>query len=73
MQHTEAIIRGASRAARGSTGTLAAPGAGKKRRGMRRHPVQERSGLHTVYGSRQPAQDIVDESDMDGKRILSAQ
>jgi hypothetical protein len=40
---------------------------------MRRHPIRRRSGLHTVYGGGQPAQDIVDESDMDGKRNLSAQ
>jgi hypothetical protein len=41
---------GASRAARGSTGTLAAHGAREERRGRRRHPSRGRSGMHTVRG-----------------------
>jgi hypothetical protein len=40
MQHVEAIS-GASRAARESTGTLAAHGAVEERRGMNKHPADE--------------------------------
>jgi hypothetical protein len=71
MQHMEATS-GASRAARGSTGTLAAHVAGEERCGMRRHPNRGRSGLHIVYGGGQPAQDVVRVSDMEGERHLSA-
>jgi hypothetical protein len=39
----EATSGGASRPARGSTGTLAAHGAGEERRGKRRHPSRGRS------------------------------
>jgi hypothetical protein len=70
MQHVEATS-GASRAARGSTGTLAAHGAGEERRGLRRHPNRGRNGLHAVYGGRQTAQDVVRVSNMDGERDLS--
>jgi hypothetical protein len=49
MQRVEATS-GASRAARGSTGTLAAHGRGEERRGMRRHPSRGQSGLHIVCG-----------------------
>jgi hypothetical protein len=59
MQHVEATS-GASRAARGSTGTLAVHGAGEERRSMRRHPSRGRSGLlHPVCGGGQTAQDFV--------------
>jgi hypothetical protein len=47
-------------------------GAGEERRGKRRYPIRGRSGLHTVPGNGQPAQDFVRVSDMDGKRNLSA-
>jgi hypothetical protein len=70
MQHVEATS-GASRAARGSTGTLAAYGAGEERRGKRRHPSRGRSGLHAVCGCGQTAQDVVRVSNMDGERGLS--
>jgi hypothetical protein len=71
MQNVEATS-GASRAAPRSTGTLAAHGACEERRGKRRHPSRGRSGLHTVYGGGQTAQDIVRVSNMDGERDLSA-
>jgi hypothetical protein len=71
MQHVEATS-GASRAARGSTGTLAAHhGAGEERRGMRRHPSRGRSGLHAICGGGQTVQDVVRVSNMDGERELS--
>jgi hypothetical protein len=70
MQHLEATS-GASRTARGRTGTLAAHGAGEDRRGMRRHPSRGRSGLRTMCGG-QTAQDAVRLSNMDGERDLSA-
>jgi hypothetical protein len=70
MQHVEATS-GASRAARGVTGTLAAHGAGEERRGRRRHPNRGRSGLHAVRGGGQTAQDIVRVSNTDGERDLS--
>ena len=69
MQHVEATS-GASHAAGGSTGTLAALGAGEERRGKRRHSSRGRSGLHTVRGGGQPAQDVVRVRDMDGERNL---
>jgi hypothetical protein len=70
MQHVQAT-GGASRAARGSTGTLAASGAGEERRGRRRHPSPGRSGLHAVRSVGQTAQDVVRVSNMDGERDLS--
>jgi hypothetical protein len=63
---------GASHAARGSTGTPAAHGAGEERRGKRMHPSPGRRGLHTVCGGGQTAQYVVRVSDMDGGRDLSA-
>ena len=66
MQHVEATS-GASRAARGSTGTLAAHGAGEERRGRRRHPSRGRSGLHAVCAGGQTAQDVVRVSNVDGE------
>jgi hypothetical protein len=71
MQHAEATS-GASSAARGRTGTLAAIGAGEESRGTRRHPIRGRSDLHTVCGGGKSAQDVVRVSDMDGERYLSA-
>jgi hypothetical protein len=71
MQHVGAKS-GASRAARGSTGTLAAHGAGEECRGWRRHPSRGRIGLHTVCGGAQTAQDVVRVSDMYGVRDLWA-
>jgi hypothetical protein len=47
-------------------------GAGDERRGRRRHPNRGRSGLHTVCGGGQTAQDVVRVSNMDGERDLSA-
>jgi hypothetical protein len=70
MQHVEATS-GASRAARGSTGTLAAHGAGKERRGKRRHPSRGRSGPRAVRSGVQTTQDVVRVSNMDGERDLS--
>jgi hypothetical protein len=70
VQHVEATS-GGSHAARGSTGTLAFHGAGEERRGRRRHPTRGRSGLHTVCGGGQTAQDVVRVSSMDGERDLS--
>jgi hypothetical protein len=67
MQHVEATSR-ASRDPRGSTETLAAHGAGEERRGMSGHPNRGRSGLPTVCGSGQTAQDVVRVSNMDGER-----
>jgi hypothetical protein len=66
MQHVEATS-GASRAARGSTGTLAAHSAGEERRGMSRHLSQGRGGLHTIRGGGQTAQDVVRVSKVDGE------
>jgi hypothetical protein len=71
MQHVEAIS-GASHAAGGSTGRLAALSAGEERRSRRRHPDRGRSGLHTVCGGGQTVQDVVRVSNMDGERGLSA-
>jgi hypothetical protein len=71
MQHVEAPS-GVSRAARGSSGTLAAHGAGEERRGKRRHPNGGRGGLHTVCGGRQTAQAVVRVSNVDNERDLSA-
>jgi hypothetical protein len=63
----------ASRAARESTGTLAAYyGAREERRGRRRHPSQGKSGLHTICGGGQPVQDVIRVSDMDSEINLSA-
>jgi hypothetical protein len=62
---------GASRAAQESTGTLAAHGAGEERRSKRRHPNRGRSGLRTIRGGGQTAQDVVRVSNMDGERDLS--
>jgi hypothetical protein len=70
MQHVEATS-GASRAARGRTGTLAAHGAGEERRGMRRYPGRGRSGLHAVRSGGQIAQDVVRVNNMDGERDRS--
>jgi hypothetical protein len=50
---------------------LAAHSAGEVRRGRRRHPSRGRSGLHTVFGGGQTAQDFVRVSNMDGERDLS--
>jgi hypothetical protein len=44
-----------------------------KRRGKTRHPNRAKSTFHTVCGGGKPAQDVVDMSDMDGERNLSAQ
>jgi hypothetical protein len=71
MQHVEAT-RGASRAGRGSTGTLVAHGAGKECRSMRRYPNRGRSGFRTICGGGQTAQGIFRASNMDGERYLSA-
>jgi hypothetical protein len=71
MQHVE-VTSGASRAARGSTGTLAAHGAVVERRDRRRHSSRGRNGLHTVCGGGQIAQDVVRVSNMDRERDLSA-
>jgi hypothetical protein len=60
-----------TRAARGSTGTLAAHRAGEERRGRRRHPSRGRSGLHFVCGGGQTPQDGVHVSNMDGEGDLS--
>jgi hypothetical protein len=68
MQHMEVNNSGASRAARGSTGTLADHGAGEERRGMRRYPGRGRSGLHAVCGGGQTAHDFVRASDVGGER-----
>jgi hypothetical protein len=68
MQHVEATS-GASRAARGKTGTLASNG---ECLGRRRHPNRGRSILHTVCGGGQTAQDVVRVSDMDGERPFGA-
>jgi hypothetical protein len=57
----------ASRATRGSTGTLAAHGAREERLGRRRHPSRKRSGLHTVRGGGKLEQDVVHVTDMDGE------
>jgi hypothetical protein len=46
-RHVEATSGSATSAARGSTGTLAAHGAGEERRGRRMHPSRGRSSLHT--------------------------
>jgi hypothetical protein len=62
---------GTSRAVQGSTGTLAVHGAGEARIGMRMHPNRGRSGLHTVRGGGQFAQDVIRMSDMDVERNLS--
>jgi hypothetical protein len=62
----------ASRAARGSTGTLAASGTSEECRGRRRYTNKGRSGLPTVRSDGQPAQDAVCVSDKDGERSLSA-
>jgi hypothetical protein len=43
-------------------------GAGKEHRGKRRHPNRGRSGLHTVCGGGQTAQDVVRMTNMDGER-----
>jgi hypothetical protein len=56
MQHME-VTRGASRAARGSKGTLAARATGEERRDMTMPESQGRSGFHTVRGGGQPEQD----------------
>jgi hypothetical protein len=71
MQQVEATS-GTSRAARGSTGTLAAHVPGEERRDMTRHPNRGRNGLHTVCGGGQTAQDVVYVGDMDNERDLSA-
>jgi hypothetical protein len=71
MQHVEATS-GVSRAARDSTWTLAAHGAGEERRGKRRHPSRGISGLLTVSGGGQAAEDVVRVSNMDCESNLSA-
>jgi hypothetical protein len=58
-RQVEATSGSASRPARGSTGTLAAHGAGEERRGKRRHHIRGRSGLNTVRGGGQPGEDVV--------------
>jgi hypothetical protein len=73
MQHLEATS-GASRTARGSTGTLAGlqPMARVKNAVAREGISRGRSGIPTVCCGGQQAQSVVRVSDMDGKRNLSA-
>jgi hypothetical protein len=70
-QHLEATSS-APRAARGSTGTLAAHGTGEEYRGRAWHTNRGRSGIPTVRCGGQPAQNVVRVSDMNGERNVSA-
>jgi hypothetical protein len=63
---------GASRAAPGNAETLALNGAGEERRGKIRHSSRGRSGQHTIPGGMYYAQEVVDVSDVDRERNISA-